>query len=122
MRYYILFIIYLLVYSISASSYANSTDTTRIPYFSNDQVKVWKTTIYPSKNQALKMHRHENNRVLVALDSGVLKIVNNHSQVHYLKLEKDKAYYLTKDVIGETHTDENVSHHPIKVVVIELID
>ena len=30
------------------------------------------------------------------------------------------SYYLTKDAPKEFHTDENMSHHPVEVVVIEL--
>ncbi len=94
--------------------------TKRIEQFANARVKVWKTIIYPSSNQVLAMHRHEHDRVLVALTDGILKITNNRGEVHYLKLKKDKAYYLTKDVPGELHNDENISHHAIKVIVVEL--
>lgn len=98
---------------------ATSPATTRIAQFSNDRVSVWETIIYPSKNQALKMHRHEHDRVVVALTDGLLKITNDKNNVHYLKLEKDKAYYLTKDVPNELHNDQNMTSHPIKVLVIE---
>ncbi|MDR3501079.1 MAG: hypothetical protein P4L79_00675 [Legionella sp.] len=103
---------------ISYLAHANSTQ--RIPMLANDKVQVWKTLIYPNKEQILAMHRHEHNRVVVALDSGKLKVTNNKGEVHYLELEKDQAYYLHKDVPGELHTDENVSDHPIKVIVVEL--
>ena len=92
----------------------------RISEFSNNKVNVWKTIIYPNKNQILKMHRREYNRVVVALDTGTLKITNNKGKTHYLNLEKDHAYYLTRDTRDELHTDENISEHPIKVLVIEL--
>lgn len=120
MRKYINILAFLLASSASLNIHALTPSTTRIPSFSNDKVNVWKTVIYPSVNQALKMHRHEFNRVVVAFDSGELKIVNDKGQIHYLKLEKEKAYYLTKDIAGELHTDENLSHHPIRVMVIEL--
>lgn len=107
---------------IATSIYAENLTTKRIPQFSNNQVNVWQTIIYPSKNQVLKMHRHEFNRVLVAFDSGTLKITNNKNQSHLLKLAKGQAYYLEKDVPNESHTDENISQNPIKVTVIELKD
>lgn len=66
------------------------------------------------------MHRHNYNRVLYAFDSGVLKFTNDKGESHLLNLEKDKAYFLTKDKPNELHTDENISDHPIKVLVIEL--
>jgi hypothetical protein len=103
---------------ISYLTHANSTQ--RIPILANNKVQVWKTLIYPNKEQILAMHRHEHDRTLIALNSGKLKITNNKGQVHYLELEKDQAYYLLKDVPGELHTDENVSEHPIKVIVVEL--
>jgi hypothetical protein len=104
----------------SVSSYAGSTH--RTPQFENDKVNVWKTVIYPSTSQSLQMHRHDNNRVLVAFDNGTLKITTDKGVVHYLKLEKNKAYYLTKETPGELHSDENISKHPIEVMVIELKD
>ncbi|USQ14149.1 hypothetical protein J2N86_02110 [Legionella lytica] len=103
---------------ISFLAQANSTQ--RIPLLANNKVQVWKTLIYPNKEQSLAMHRHEHNRVLVALNSGKLKVTNNKGEVHYLELEKGQAYYLLKDVPGELHTDENMGEHPIKVIVVEL--
>lgn len=94
--------------------------TQRIPQFTNEKVAVWETIIYPESGQVLKMHRHEHDRVVVALDSGELKITNDKKQTHFLKLVKNKAYYLSKDVPGEMHSDENISKHPIRVMVIEL--
>lgn len=99
---------------------AQARGTQRISQFENDRVNVWQTIIYPSTKQALTMHRHEHDRVLVALNHGLLKITNDTGEVHYLKLIKNQSYYLTKDKPQELHTDENISHHPIKVVVIEL--
>lgn len=104
----------------SSLAFALTPGSKRIPYFDNKKVSVWETIIYPSKNQQLQMHRHEHDRVLVAFTNGQLKITNDKNQVHYLNLVKNKAYYLTKDVPNEQHTDENVTSHPIKVLVIEL--
>jgi beta-alanine degradation protein BauB len=94
--------------------------TTRTPEFSNSKAKAWKTVIYPSSKNALKMHRHEHDRVLVALNSGRLKITNDQGATHYLKLKKHHAYYLPKDPPHELHQDENITKHPIQVFVIEL--
>ncbi|HAT8152112.1 TPA: hypothetical protein JA359_11355 [Legionella pneumophila] len=101
---------------------AAGLSTQRIEQLSNARVTVWKTIIYPSSKQVLPMHRHDNDRVLVALTDGTLKITNNKGKVHYLKLKKGKAYYLTKDVPDELHNDENVTNHPIQVMVIQLND
>ena len=108
-----------LLWSVSMSHAAPAL-TTRIPQFSNAQVDVWKTIIYPTAGHALKMHRHEHDRVLVALESGTLKITNDNGKVHMLKLQKNKAYYLSRDIPNELHMDENITSHPIKVLVVEL--
>ncbi len=100
-------------------AFAQNQITKRVEQFSNEQVKVWKTIIYPTSKQSLTMHRHENNRVLVALSPGLLKITNDKGKIHYLRLEKDKAYFLRKDRPNELHKDENITSHPIKVMVIE---
>ena len=94
--------------------------TQRHLQISNPQVNVWQTLIYPHSSQALKSHRHENDRVVVALNSGVLKVKNSKGKSHYLKLVKGQAYYLAKDKPGEMHTDENVGSQALKVIVVEL--
>ncbi|MDF1756969.1 MAG: hypothetical protein P1U74_01535 [Legionellaceae bacterium] len=99
---------------------AHSKSTSRVAQFTNNNVNVWKTLIYPSSTQVLDMHRHDYNRVLVALSNGLLKITNDRGNVHYLKLVKNNAYYLKKDPQNELHKDENISKQPIKVMVIEL--
>ncbi|MDF1678716.1 MAG: hypothetical protein P1U32_08500 [Legionellaceae bacterium] len=105
---------------LSATQLANAAATKRIPEFSNAQTNVWKTIIYPTKHQSLKMHRHDYDRVIVALSNGKLKITNDQGKVHYMTLKKHQAYYLSKDSTGELHMDENVSKHAITVMVIEL--
>jgi hypothetical protein len=57
-------------------------ETQRIEQFSNSNVTVWKTIIYPTVKQTLGMHRHEHDRVLVALTDGELKITNNKGAIH----------------------------------------
>lgn len=113
-------ILSIISFCIPTLSYAETPITKRIAQFSNNKVNVWQTIIYPSKQQILKMHRHEYDRVLISFDDGVLKVINNKGKVHYLKLKKEQAYYLPKDFPGELHTDENIGKHPIKVSVIEL--
>lgn len=113
----------LMIFVLGASALqAAGLSTQRIEQLSNARVTVWKTIIYPSSKQVLPMHRHDNDRVLVALTDGTLKITSNKGKVHYLKLKKGKSYYLTKDVPNELHNDENVTNHPIQVMVIQLND
>lgn len=97
-----------------------NTVTHRTQLFTNEKVKVYSAVIYPGAKQTLSMHRHDNPRVLVALTDGILKITNDKGQSHELALKKDQAYYLKSDPTDEKHQDENVSTHPIKVMVIEL--
>lgn len=106
--------------SCTTTASAQSPVSHHVQQFENSRVNVWKTIIYPTIQQTISMHRHEYDRVVVALTSGTLKVKNDKGKVHYLHLKKDKAYYLSKDVPNELHSDQNVSNHPIKVIVIEL--
>jgi len=115
-----IFLMFLLL--ISSFSTHATPGTERIGLFSNNRVSVWKTIIYPSSKQALKMHRHDFDRVVVALTDGLLKVTTSKGKTHYMQFKKDKAYYLSKDIPGEIHTDENIGKRPIKVIVIELHD
>ncbi|NDH66982.1 MAG: hypothetical protein EBY22_03550 [Gammaproteobacteria bacterium] len=98
----------------------SAAKTHRIHQFENSKVAVWETIIYPSKHQILSMHRHERDRVVVALTDGTLKIENDKGKIHYLHLKKGHSYYFAKDVPNELHSDQNVSVHTIKVIVVEL--
>ncbi len=100
--------------------YAINCITKKIPQFANPKVNVWKTIIYPTVNSSLKMHRHEHDRVVVALTDGKLKITNNLGKKHYLLLKKGESYYLEKDPINELHMDQNMTNHPVSVVVVEI--
>lgn len=114
-------IMIILVLGVVDSSLASNQLTQRIPAFNNSKVNVWKTIVYPSSQTKLKMHRHDYDRVVVALTDGVFKITNNFGKIHYFRLKKGESYFLKKDPINELHTDENLSSHAISVVVIELI-
>lgn len=106
---------------VATTTVAQNQATQRVPEFSNNQVNVWKTIIYPTSKQVLTMHRHDHNRVVVALTDGLLKVTNDKGKIHYFRLQKDHAYYLAKDIPNELHKDENVTHKAIKVMVIELL-
>jgi len=95
-----------------------SNQTHRVPQFSNKEVNVWQTVIMP--RQPLKMHRHKYDRVVIALNSGTLKVIPQHGRTHLLRLKKGRAYWLTKNRPGQFHADQNINKHPIKVIVIEI--
>jgi hypothetical protein len=120
MQHYLIVLLSIFALFSATDLYSKSPPTQRIPEISNEKVNVWQTLIYPSAEQILKMHRHEHARVVVAFNSGTLKITDNKQKTHFLRLEKGHSYYLEKDISGEIHSDENISQHPIKVVVIEL--
>lgn len=101
-----------------AISEPNLTTTTRTLQFENDSVRVWKTTIFP--NQPLKMHRHEHDRVVVALKGGNLAKLDANGVLMPRIFETGNSYWLDKDPPNELHACVNKSNEPIEVVVIEL--
>lgn len=113
-------ILILLCFFSTQYAFSQSNNTHRVQMIQNEKVTAWQTLIYPSKTQVLKPHRHDYDRVVVALTDGELKVINDKGKVSFLKFKKDTAYYLTKDELGELHSDENISSHAIKVIVIEL--
>jgi hypothetical protein len=95
-----------------------STQTQRIPLFENDDVKVWKSVIFP--NAPLAIHRHEHPRVIVALSGGTMKIVEQNGPADSHVWEAGKAYWLPANPPNTMHADVNASDKPIEVVVVEL--
>ena len=95
-----------------------SATTQRTPQFENANVKVWKTLILP--NQPLTMHRHENGRVIVALQGGTLTIKPEKGDSKKVVWETGKAYWLDADPAGQLHADVNETTKPIEVMVVEL--
>ncbi len=92
--------------------------TGREPQFENTEVKVWKSVIMP--NDPLPLHRHEHPRVLVALQGGTMKILEESGQSELHPWETGKAYWLPANAPGTRHQDVNVGNAPIEVMVIEL--
>jgi hypothetical protein len=92
--------------------------TQRIPLFENDDVKVWKSVIFP--DAPLAMHRHEHPRVIVALTGGTMKIVGQNGPTESHVWETGKAYWLPANPPNTMHADVNAGDKPIEVVVVEL--
>jgi len=95
-----------------------ATRTQRIPLFENDDVKVWKSVIFP--DAPLAMHRHEHPRVIVAMTGGTMKIVEQSGPSESHVWETGKAYWLPANPPNTTHADVNAGDKPIEVVVVEL--
>ncbi len=93
--------------------------TRRETQLENPQVRVWKTVIAP--RQPLSFHRHDHNRVLIALTEGTLRVVDpSGKELTTYRWERGKSYWLPADPAGQTHADVNDSDRPIEVIVVEL--
>ena len=96
----------------------SATQTQRIPQFENEEVKVWKSVVYPK--QPLIMHRHDHPRVIVALKGGTMEIVDQNGTKEAHVWETGKAYWLPANPPNTRHADVNTGDQPIEVMVVEL--
>jgi len=92
--------------------------TGREPQFENADVKVWKSLVFP--NNPLPLHRHDHPRVIVALQGGTMKILEDTGASETQKWVTGKAYWLPSNPPGTHHQDVNVGEKPIEVMVVEL--
>ena len=97
---------------------APDAQSTRTPQFDNDAVNVWRSTILP--NAPLTFHRHDHPRIIVALNGGQMKFVEQSGHIDNQTWETDKAYYLPAMPPNTLHEDVNAGDKPIDVMVIEL--
>jgi len=114
------FITSAILFSAGVSLTPQEQKTKRVPQFENDQVKVWKSIVWP--NEPLSMHRHEHSRVIIALVGGTMKIVQQSGSSATHQWETGKAYWLTPDPPNQLHADVNAGPKPIEVMVVELKD
>jgi beta-alanine degradation protein BauB len=103
---------------VTVHSQQRAVQTQRIPQFENDDVKVWKSVILP--NAPLTLHRHEHPRVLIALQGGTMKIVEQNGPTEQHLWETGKAYWLPANPPNTLHADVNAGDKPIEVMVVEL--
>lgn len=108
----------LIVFAGGTRSAQTATETERVPQFENEDVKVWKSVIYP--NQPLTMHRHDHPRVIVALKGGTVEIVDQGGTREQHVWETGKAYWLPANLPNSRHADVNTGDQPIEVMVVEL--
>src|SRR5580658_1552086 len=94
------------------------TQTGREPQFENSDVKVWKSLVLP--NSPLPLHRHEHPRVIIALQGGTMKILEETGRTEIHEWQAGKAYWLPANAPGTLHQDINVGEKPIEVMVVEL--
>lgn len=95
-----------------------ASTTQRYPQFENEDVKVWKSVVYP--NTPLAMHRHDHPRVIIALKGGEMKIVESSGKSEDHPWETGHAYWLPANPPGTQHVDVNAGKEPIEVMVVEL--
>ena len=92
--------------------------TGRTPQFENAEVKVWRSVIAP--NSPLPFHRHEHPRVLIALEGGTMKLLEDNGATETHAWESGNAYWLPANTPGTLHQGINMSDKPIVVIVVEL--
>jgi quercetin dioxygenase-like cupin family protein len=109
-----------IVAALTAQSPRPAVETQRIPQFENAHVKVWKSVISP--NAPLAPHRHEHGRVIIALQGGTLKVVEQSGASDTQVWETGKAYWLPANAPNTMHSDVNTGDRPIEVMVVEVKD
>jgi quercetin dioxygenase-like cupin family protein len=97
---------------------SQQSGTQRFPQFENEDVKVWKSVVYPGA--PLTMHRHDHPRVIIALKGGTMKIVEKSGGSEDHAWEIGHAYWLPANPPDTQHADVNAGKDPIEVIVVEL--
>jgi len=105
-------------FAILGSSQQSDLQTQRFPQFENDDVRVWKSLVLP--NAPLTMYRHDHPRVIIALQGGTMKIVEQGGASEQHLWETGKAYWLPANPPNTMHADVNAGDKPIEVMVVEL--
>lgn len=116
-RTVLVLIVFLGAFAVMRSQQAG-TQTQRIPQLENEDVKVWKSVVLP--NAPLTMHRHEHGRVIIAIQGGTMKIVEQSGSSEQHVWETGKAYWLPANAPGTMHADVNAGNKPIEVMVVEV--
>jgi beta-alanine degradation protein BauB len=104
--------------TVAVTCSQQSTTTQRYPQFENEDVKVWRSVVYPGA--PLTMHRHDHPRVIVALKGGDMKIVEDSGKSEDHPWETGHAYWLPANPPNTQHADVNAGKEPIEVMVVEL--
>ena len=107
-----------LLFAAAGVIYSQQATTQRFPQFDNEDVKVWRSVVLP--NQPLTMHRHEHPRVIIPLQGGLMKIVDQSGATESHQWDAGKAYWLPANPPNTTHADVNGGTQPIEVMVVEL--
>jgi hypothetical protein len=90
----------------------------RLPQFDNPRAASWTSVIPPHTESTF--HRHDRQRVIVAITSGDLKTITPEGKVTVTRYEAGKSYWFEPMPAGETHKDVNDTDRTITVVTVEL--
>jgi quercetin dioxygenase-like cupin family protein len=110
----------LLTVTLAARTSNATSETQRFPQFENAHVKVWRSVISP--NAPLPPHRHDHGRVIIPLQGGTMKIVDQTGAAEIHEWKQGTAYWLPANAPNTTHSDVNTGDHPIEVMVVEVED
>lgn len=115
---HVLAVVFAILATVAVMRSQHGSTTQRFPQFENEDVKVWKSVVYP--NAPLAMHRHDHPRVIIALKGGDMKIVENGGKSEDHPWETGHAYWLPANPPNTQHADVNSGKEPIEVMVVEL--
>jgi len=90
----------------------------RIPQFDNARTVAWRSVIPPGTESTL--HRHDRQRVVVAIVGGELKTVTASGETTVTHYVTGNAYLQEPMPAGVMHKDVNDTSRTIELVVIEL--
>jgi len=115
---HVLAVVFAVLATVVVMKSQQSPTTQRYPQFENENVKVWKSVVYP--NAPLAMHHHDHPRVIIALKGGDMKIVESGGKSEDHPWETGHAYWLPANPPNTQHADVNNGKEPIEVMVVEL--
>jgi hypothetical protein len=90
----------------------------RIPQFDNARAVAWRSVIPPGTESSL--HRHDGQRVVVAIVGGDLKTVSASGETTVNHYVTGNAYFQDPMPAGMMHKDVNDTNTTMELVVIEL--
>jgi mannose-6-phosphate isomerase-like protein (cupin superfamily) len=90
----------------------------RVEQFENDAAHVWRTTVVP--HGPLALHHHDHPRIVVALTSGTMDLVDSSGAKEEHVWEAGHAYWLPAMPPGAMHSDVNPGDKPMELMVIEM--
>jgi len=104
--------------NVGGAGQTTESHSRRVPQFENQDVKAWRTILFP--NQPVPMHRHDHPFVIVALKGGTVRITQQSGASEQRVWETGKAYWMPASPPNTMHSDVNIGSEPIELMVVEL--